>query len=567
MHEPPIQRSSESLAKQLRDLADRSLDTVQQSAPFLHLAHLDQLQQRQLVDQLIQQAEQFRTPRNVRLTSDQPGADQPDTDDLAGDRWTTEQWMRAIDLLDRMVQSASGTDRVATNATAWAEQPTARLAELRSRLPDAIENRDLLLVILGRSGQQTPLLELVKQLVADPPKSLPWVVRSFAPLWKLSAEGYGVLFPGLLDALAHPQTASIVLDLANYATARGLVSEHPARSRAGQLVQLLDAIANRLEEFEQLAVEQPDATARQTEQALQAIALAISLSFSVSLMRLDAAVGKLYRLLDLRHRRLQVEVAAALARLGDERGIAALEKLSAEPVVRLRVLAYASELGLLDRIPAEYRDPAARAQAELVARLAEPTCYGVPPGRCELIEERRLRWPGGDEPVDVFLFEAEFTLPGRREKNIGIAGPLVHCFATDLTDLPATQQIAAFAGWHAEHPEILEREPDLEDLEQSRHWAQIEQQLEQAGILDIEPALVGDFFGQCFYVARGTRGAQPGTAIVGYDEQRGAPPVLLYWCPQGNVARPIGPEMAYTIFKGERLLETFNPGFGQRIDD
>ena len=67
------------------------------------------------------------------------------------------------------------------------------------------------------------------------------------------------------------------------------------------------------------------------------------------------------------------EAAAALARLGDEDGKQELVALAAEPVARLRVLAYARELNLLDEVEENYRSPVAEAEAELCAWLAEPT--------------------------------------------------------------------------------------------------------------------------------------------------------------------------------------------------
>ena len=58
----------------------------------------------------------------------------------------------------------------------------------------------------------------------------------------------------------------------------------------------------------------------------------------------------LFQAMDLAHRRIQAEAAAALVRLGIEAGSQRLGGLAEEPSVRLRVLAYAEELGILSEI-------------------------------------------------------------------------------------------------------------------------------------------------------------------------------------------------------------------------
>src|SRR5439155_25590943 len=121
-------------------------------------------------------------------------------------------------------------------------------------------------------------------------------------------------------------------------------------------------------------------------------------------------------------------------------GVNELVALAAEPVARLRVLAYADEVGIRDKIEPQFATPEARAEAELCVWLAEPTQYGVPPTSCELVDRRRLHWPGFDDPVECFLFRFQYalTIEGEGERsfsNIGIAGPVAHAFIADLGDL------------------------------------------------------------------------------------------------------------------------------------
>src|SRR6185312_3349414 len=123
-----------------------------------------------------------------------------------------------------------------------------------------------------------------------------------------------------------------------------------------------------------------------------------------------SAVGKLYQALRVGHRRLRTEAAAALARLGEAQGADELAQLAAEPIARLRVLAYTDELGLKEKIDPQYTTAVARAEAELCVWLAEPTQYGVPPTSCELFDCRRQHWPGFDDPVDCFLFQFQYVV-------------------------------------------------------------------------------------------------------------------------------------------------------------
>ncbi len=77
-----------------------------------------------------------------------------------------------------------------------------------------------------------------------------------------------------------------------------------------------------------------------------AIAICVSLSDALGLLRYEPAIGKLNQALQLSHRRVQAEAAAALARMNQEDGREKLVALAAEPITRLRVLSYAEELNL-----------------------------------------------------------------------------------------------------------------------------------------------------------------------------------------------------------------------------
>jgi hypothetical protein len=284
------------------------------------------------------------------------------------------------------------------------------------------------------------------------------------------------------------------------------------------------------------------------------VALAVSLCDALALIGDKNATGKLNQALQVGHRRLRTEAAAALARLGEEQGVAELVTLAAEPVARLRVLAYADELGFRDRVDPQYATPQARAEAELCVWLAEPTQYGVPPTSCELFDHRKQHWPGYDEPIDCFLFQFQYvvTVEGVEQSlsNIGIAGPLVHAFTADLGDLPADDLYAAFAGWHAQHTDI--REYDVERLSKSQQLEveRLKRRLSDEGYASIQPQRMGYFFGEKVLLAIVQRQEVAGVAVVDFKD-------TLFF-PQRHSRRPIGIDESYSIYKGRKLLRAFN---------
>jgi hypothetical protein len=285
------------------------------------------------------------------------------------------------------------------------------------------------------------------------------------------------------------------------------------------------------------------------------VALAVSLCDALALLGDKGAVGKLHQALTLSHRRVRTEAAAALAQLGDDAGVTELLNLAEEPVARLRVLAYAKELGLLDKIDPPWQTPVARAEAELAVWLAEPTQFGISPAAIELFDERQQFWPGYTEPIDCFLFRFTYavTIEGEGERsfsNIGIAGPLTHAFLADLTDLSPDDIYAAFAGWQAEHEEI--REYDVARLSKSERLEadRLVRRLHDAGYTAIQPQRMGYFFGEKALVALARHGGLAGVAVVDFQE--------IAFFPQRHSQRPLGVTECFSIYKGRKLLRSFN---------
>jgi hypothetical protein len=259
-------------------------------------------------------------------------------------------------------------------------------------------------------------------------------------------------------------------------------------------------------------------------------------------------------MLELKHRRLRVEAAAALVKLGQEPAIEVLTKLAAEPTVRSRVIAYADELNISDQIEDEFRTPLAEAEAQLIMHLSEPTNMGVPPTTCELIDSRVLSWPGYEEPRNCYLFSYTYQVLDKEGQpatfsNIGIAGPVAHAFHADLRQLSHADAYAAFAGWHAEHPEINEQ-PLQHRNSQPQIVREFAERLTDEAYEEVNPLVLANFFQDQVVVSLAKRDSVRGTVVV--DEARTS------WFPESNAERPIGPAEAYSIYKGRRLLRSFN---------
>src|SRR5262249_17257360 len=151
---------------------------------------------------------------------------------------------------------------------------------------------------------------------------------------------------------------------ANHLTRTRRVARHPATERADQLIALLGSVVDRLRRLEERPAEFGNSPADLRKVVAEGMPLVIGLCDALAWIGDPRAVGKLTQALELGHRRLRTEAAAALARLDQERGREKLIELTAQPAARLRALAYLEEIGLLDRVPEDRRSAAARAEGQ-----------------------------------------------------------------------------------------------------------------------------------------------------------------------------------------------------------
>ncbi|MHB8972684.1 MAG: HEAT repeat domain-containing protein [Pirellulaceae bacterium] len=425
-----------------------------------------------------------------------------------------------------------------------------QISLLYNMLGEASTCRWRLLQWLSTAAQEADLRLFVELLVASPPRDAQAAAVALAPLFQRVHYDPSTLFPALFDALQYPSLAAPVLDLANYLLRSHRVDEHPARDRAQELIALLGNLVQRLAKLEESPGETDESWEALRRQVDESVALIVALCDALAFLGDAQAIGKLYQALELSHRRIRVEAAAALARLGETAGAETLVALAAEPVVRLRVLSRAEELGISGQVDPQYTSDVAQAEALVAVELAQPAFFGIPPAELALVDTRTQFWPGYEAPVCCYLFRYVYRFASGEYGNVAIAGPLVHAFAADLSDLPPEDIYAAYAGWHGEHESIDEVSLDVPSANLRPEIERFERRLRDAGYQDVQSVTLGRFFGDRVLVAHATREGAAGIAVIDAQETE--------WHPRRTRQHAIGPSEAFCIYKGRRLLRAFN---------
>ncbi len=411
--------------------------------------------------------------------------------------------------------------------------------------------RDLALRAIAAVGTDEAIETLVELLVSDPPGEKQTDLI-FATLWQHPRLPVELLFPRLLDVLQNERLTALVLELASEVYRRGLVQRHPAHEQAALLRRLFAALADRLgvvEEQPSTYAQTPDELSRIVERST---GLAMALADALGLIGDPEAVPALRKAFLLTHRRLRAEAAAAIARLGDDEGIKHLAALAADPGIRLRALHYLDELGHTERVPEEFRTPEAQAAGELALRLAHPSLFGLAPSELELVDQRELFWPGFEVAVRCFLFRYQYRHPEGYLQGIGLVGPLTHALKVPPIGLPAIDIYAIYAGWVAEHPELIRTSlidgvPETLDVEAQR-WHHL---LEGAGYTQLRAIRHVQLFGQPIWLWWARHESRVGTLVVDDD--------TLAWYPEGNDAETLAPDQVDFLHVGRKILRAFNP--------
>ena len=424
------------------------------------------------------------------------------------------------------------------------------LQQIDRSLPTKATNRHRLLHLLTLARTRESLQTLVSVLKERPPTDWMSAAQVLSPLMQSEDWPVDAVFPDVLQCLSEPALAASLLDLANYLVRKGRVEQHPAQSMLSTLNGLLGQVASRLGFFEENPRAFGDDVPTVQRRLAESVALAVSLCDALALIGDESSIGKLNQTVSLRHRRVQCEAAGALAKLGDTAGRKRLVELASDPAARLRAIAYADELGFDDEIDEQYRTPEATAEAEMALWLSQPHQAGVPPTKVEVAASRRLLWPSFNDPVDVTLVRFEYNMGERVYSNIGMTGPATYTLGCDLADLPIDDIFAIYAGWHAEHPDIFTVPRDAMNEAQLRVMEEFQQHLQHLGYEDIQPALLGLFLDERAGVFHATR---EGTACVVVTDG-------LETIDQATAGRtrPMQPEDVFNLYKGRKMLRTFN---------
>ena len=412
-----------------------------------------------------------------------------------------------------------------------------------------------LLAMLANKGSESAIDLWCDLLCECPPESPSGIEAAFSPL--ITNAKLGISRTQLARLIEkgtdHPVAASALYELANHQYRQGNVDPHPLADRAPALVELLGALIQRMAVIEEGGFPEgtdPDTIAATVQNS---VALIIALIDTLGLLKVEAAASKFNQAMDLRHRRIQVEAAAALTTLDEPGGKQKLLDLLIHPVVRPRILSYAKELGFEKEISLEHKGPIANAETQLALWLAQAQQMGLAPTAMNLLDQRELYWPSYEDPLACYLFSFEYGTGDNAYRNVGISGPLTHAFVSDISDLSIADQYSAFAGWQTVTDEIyavpIERATNL----LAGPTESLKRRIEMADFDEFEIDFVACFFGEYVMAVSGKRANKSGTMIIDQDEQ--------YWIPSGNPKSPIDTKLAFDIWSGRKLLTSFNPAF------
>ncbi len=406
------------------------------------------------------------------------------------------------------------------------------------------------LQLLAMQTDEESISHLSNALLESPPPQWQQVAVGLSPLWKASPDLLELFFDRMQDGYASPTAMAVLLDLANYSVRKHRTPNHPWSEKRGELTSLLQNLVGRLQQLER----QPQAFGKDVNEVQRilgdSVALTIGVCDALGLIGDPVAVPALSDALELSHRRIQTEAAAALAQLGDDSGKQHLIRLASDPVARLRAVAFAEELDFVDEIDELHRHPQALAESELAAWLASPEQFGIPPSSLELVDNRIQYWPSYDEPQSCYLFRYRYQLAAGEICNIGIAGPATHAFQADLNQLSPEDIYAAFAGWQAEHDDIYEIPVSTLNAAQRREADRLIALLEAGGFETIQPIALTFLLGEVALLATVERNGERFCAVNDLQEN------VIF--PLTHSPTTLTPELALVIYRGRKLLRTFN---------
>src|SRR6202162_6098993 len=264
--------------------------------------------------------------------------------------------------------------------------------------------------------QQRGDAALIVQAARDPALANGYLWETIFPMIAERHPAAAEICAHLADPLPSGWIVTPYLDFANRLARAGTIARHPFDSTVG---------VARLSAF---------LAGRDVDDYGSAISATSSVPF------LDPSVRE--RLLDLASRHpdpnVCLEGAWATAKLGLESGRARLVELCRDPRYSERAAAYLDELGLMDLVPADTRQPDFRSLAQMCRWLAHPMEFGRPPDEIVQYDTRELNWPPTGKRHRLWLFkfhyEARNGQPGF--DSIGLVGPDTFALSATSATLP-----------------------------------------------------------------------------------------------------------------------------------
>ncbi len=435
---------------------------------------------------------------------------------------------------------------------AWSNVRLNAIEALYRSAPSESDLRNTLLHWMAASGDADALKLWANLITSQPPEHRLGLVLAFAPLMQKDFDPPPWLQEKMLtEGTGHMQIAPLIFDVCNFWYRTEKVSKHPAETRLEQLLTLFSQLIGQLGKIEEGNIRKDVDLLTLNLQISDSVSLVVSLCDFFALLESESAKPKLHQAMALKHRRVQTEASAALAKQGDEDGKKILIGLAAEPVARLRVLKYAEELGFLKDISLEWQGEIATAESHLAIWLSDPRQVGFAPAEIRLIDNQEMYWPSYEHPVQCYLFDYRYGLEEDAPGNVGICGPMTHAFPADLRGLEKDDMYAAFAGWQTIHEEIFITTMDRARAADPDAVLDLESRLggvEDGVVEKIE--FVGNFFGQWLLFASGETEGSQATLVVDDGEE--------YWISCGNPNAPVDAETVWSIVQGRKLLSHFN---------
>lgn len=420
-------------------------------------------------------------------------------------------------------------------------------AELAGTSPIATAHCLQILAAQGDAASLAVLCDFLKRQIIEDEQS---IAIALSPLFQWPPAELASVFTMLGEEIWRWHLLGAMLDLAGHALRKGKLEQHPLANQAPRLRELLSGTVGRLSKLEENPQQFGDDVQTIQRVLSNAIALTVSLCDTLGLVGDQQAEGQLNQAMSLSHRRVQTEAAGALARLSKAHGRERLLQLAQDPASRLRALAYADELNIDDPQLAQWREPVALAEAEVISWLADRDRFGVPPAELELVDQCTLYWPSYDEPQNCFLFRFMYRFAQGDLSNIMIAGPMVYAFQADMRTLELDDIYAVFAGWQAEHEDIYEVPASRFNAAQQSEATRLLDAPDHEGIEELQPLALTFFFGERAVLATGSR---DGKSVCTVSD--GLETVTV---PCDHRPTSLSPDLVLALYRGRKLLRQFN---------